>query len=272
VRAAPLTFAFLAVNVVVFIVAEIHGRTTENGILLRFGAVQRYHVWIGEYWRLVTPMFLHIGVVHLLWNAYAGVGWCTTVERVLGTRRFGALYLLSGIGGAAASVLGHKVVSAGASGAMFGVVGATLILRQRVVGSWAAFRNDPQTRTTLMGVAMWIALGVFLGFDNYGHGGGFVVGAAITWALTSRTGQRAAYGVFAAAFAALVVAAVHPGWHPSADDAELLFDYGARYESGEDSFPRDPVRAARFFALACEAGERSACDAIDGSHLPASKM
>src|SRR5262245_28347295 len=98
IRVAPITFALIAVNVVVFLWAESHGGTTSIGVLLTFGASERLHVWSGEYWRLITPMFLHIGWPHLLWNAYASIGWCVDVERALGKRRFLAVYLASGIG------------------------------------------------------------------------------------------------------------------------------------------------------------------------------
>src|SRR6478672_1717596 len=87
-KASPITFAILVINVAWFLWAEHHGSTETNAVLLRFGAVEPIHVWTGEYWRVASYMFLHIGWVHLLWNSYAGFSICAGVERALGQRRF----------------------------------------------------------------------------------------------------------------------------------------------------------------------------------------
>jgi Rhomboid family len=79
--------------VIVFVLAERSGSTTRSATLLRFGAAWRVLVWQGEYWRLATSMFLHIGVIHLLWNGYYGFRLSTQVERAIGSGRFVALYL-----------------------------------------------------------------------------------------------------------------------------------------------------------------------------------
>src|SRR5208283_4179562 len=96
-----------AINVVVFFVMETHGGTMNPSNLVRFGALERSHVWAGEYFRLVTPMFIHIGWMHLGWNTYALVGWCSPVERVLGRFRFALTYLVTGMGACAVSLLAH---------------------------------------------------------------------------------------------------------------------------------------------------------------------
>src|SRR5207237_4941882 len=133
-----------------FVWAETHGSTLKTSTLLQYGAVERLHVASGEWWRLATSMFMHVGWMHLLWNTYASVGWCTVVEKVLGKPRFLAVYLLSGIGGACASAYFHRVTSAGASGAMFGIIGATLILRYRVLGDLREFVRDRFVRSNVM--------------------------------------------------------------------------------------------------------------------------
>jgi rhomboid protease GluP len=80
-------------------------------------------------------MFLHVGWIHLLWNTYASIGWCTAIERAMGKRRFLFLYLASGVGAGCVSLVGSMIfgpkVSAGASGAMFGIIGATLAIRRQ---------------------------------------------------------------------------------------------------------------------------------------------
>jgi membrane associated rhomboid family serine protease len=70
--AAPVTTVLFAACIALFAVAESNGSTQSTETLLRYGAAWRGLVWKGEYWRLFTCMFLHIGVVHLVWNLTAG--------------------------------------------------------------------------------------------------------------------------------------------------------------------------------------------------------
>ena len=262
-RHAPLTFVLAAINVAVFLWAERTGSTERTAVLLQFGAAERVHVWAGEPWRLVTSTFLHIGWIHLLWNTYASVGWCVAVERVLGSRRFLFVYLVSGIGGACASVLFHEAVSAGASGAMFGIVAMTLILRRRMLPDWDAFFQDRGVRTTLINIGLWTVLGLTaFAMDNYAHGGGFVVGAAAAWILTDRRVGRGTWFAFAAAFALLFVAALRPWWHPTVEEGQLVTEFAERYRTGED-LPMDRGRAERISERGCRAGVKSACNELD---------
>jgi len=182
-REAPATAAILAACIVVFALAERAGSTKDIDTLLRFGAVSRGEVWDGQYWRLGTSMFLHIGVMHLFWNWWFGFKMCTEAEAELGSWKFLALYLGSGITGAAASVIGHDAVSAGASGALFGLIGWRLLSLRLAVGSWRAFTQNPAIRRQLIWIGAWFVLGAFLGFDNFAHGGGMLFGALFAWAL-----------------------------------------------------------------------------------------
>jgi membrane associated rhomboid family serine protease len=157
--------------------------TTQTATLLRFGANWRELVWRGEVWRLATSMFLHIGLLHLVWNGWFGFRLCSVAESALGPWRFLLLYLASGIVGSAASVIGHDAVSAGASGALFGLIGWRLFELRRASGSFKAFVEDPGIRKELTWIGMWFVLGAFAGFDNYAHGGGLVMGALVGWAV-----------------------------------------------------------------------------------------
>jgi membrane associated rhomboid family serine protease len=267
-RMAPVTSAFILVNVAVFVVAEMHGSTRSTGTLLRFGASESFHVWSGEWWRLLTPMFLHIGLGHLIWNTYATFGWCTAVERAIGGRRLAFAYLASGIGASAASVAFQRVISAGASGAAFGVVAITLVLLRRAFGDWTRFFGEHGVRATLVSIALWMALGFVLPMDQFAHLGGFVVGAAVGWIMTSPPPRWRSWTMFAAAFACLVAVAVKPlGWRPTAADAPRLAAIAEAYATGGPdgkAFPRDRARARRFYGLACAAGEPDACEAYAG--------
>jgi membrane associated rhomboid family serine protease len=189
-----VTFALLAINFAVFAWAEHDGSTNDPETLLRFGAVEPLHVLGGEYWRVFTCMFLHIGLVHILMNSYMAVGWATSLERAMGRWRFLSIYLLSGVGGGCASVVSGLLfgprISAGASGALFGVLGATLAIRRRGFPSWTAFFAHPGVRSVAFQVGIWTVLGLtVLHLDNAAHLGGLVVGSVAAWLFTSPARQ-----------------------------------------------------------------------------------
>lgn len=183
---APATLAISALNVLWFLYVQSHGDTTQTDTLVRFGATERYRIWKeGESWRLVTSCFLHIGWIHMLWNTYMMFGWCRHVEETLGSVKFALAYLMSGIGASAISVLGHRVVSAGASGAGFGMIGVALVIAYRSIGSLNGFLADSYVLYILKTTAIWFLLGLFLlRMDNWAHAGGLVFGLLAGYALS----------------------------------------------------------------------------------------
>lgn len=261
-RASPVTAAILVINLGWFLWAEAQGSTEQTSTLLRFGAVEPVHVWMGEYWRLASHVFLHIGWFHLLWNGYAGFGICAGVERALGGRRFLLVYAASGLVGGAATTLTLYPTSAGASGAMFGMLGALLALRRRQLGTFQRFFADPAIRSTLLNAGIWLVIGTQLHFNNRAHGGGLVAGALLTWALTSPR-RAVLLPLFGAAVGALLLASMRPGWNPSREEREVLGGFGARYQFGLDSFHTDVARGGRFLRRACDAGDALACANLD---------
>jgi rhomboid protease GluP len=215
VKQAPITFAICAINVVVFLVVETPAGSTDAATLLRVGALERSHVWAGEYWRFVTPMFLHIGWIHMLWNSYCLVGWCSPVERVLGRGRFAFTYLTTGMGACAVSLLCHDVIGAGASGAAFGIVGMTMALRWKVLGSWAKFTADGWVRSTGSMIVVWTILGfTAMSMDNFAHLGGLLTGGVLgaVFVGTSprpRSAKIMALSAYVVGLACLLGAAAH---------------------------------------------------------------
>ncbi len=190
-RETPGSAAIIVACVAVYAFVASRGDTSDGLLLLRYGASERSHIWRGEYWRLVTPMFLHGGLLHLGVNLFFGSSWNIAIERVLGTRRFLLLYLLSGVFGTCASVLLHDGISVGASGAMFGMVGAVLALQLRAAGSFGRFIRNPGVHSLVFSVALWIAIGFSAtGIDNWAHLGGFTYGGVLGWVLTAGLAPR----------------------------------------------------------------------------------
>lgn len=135
---AIVTYSLIVANILIFIGSEIVGSTEDTEVLLKVGALYLPYVREGQYWRLITSIFLHSGIQHLLNNMLLLGVLGTQFERIVGKARYLAIYLLSGLAGSGAMlvrdmVTGKNMVSMGASGAIYGVIGAIiwiLILRK----------------------------------------------------------------------------------------------------------------------------------------------
>lgn len=277
IRAAPITAALIAINVAVFL--WVQQQLGNGGSQVAFGALSPIHVWAGEYWRVGTYMFLHAGWLHLGVNMYMAAGWASSLERALGTKRFLLLYFLSGIAGGCASVISSWLfgihLSVGASGALFGVVGAVLALRRRQLGGFGAFVADPGIRSLLLQMGIWTAIGLTaLNFDNAAHFGGLVTGFVVTWLFSSRASTRAGWLLVAAAFGALFIFTARPWWTPQGKDANLLLVFAQRdmtghgLPAGEAPSHAAVARGERLLTKGCSHGIALACGLL-AEHLEA---
>ena len=171
------TYVFIAIQLLMFILMEVMGGSQNIETLMRFGAKSNIAIVEGEWWRFITPMFLHIGLLHLVMNTLALFYLGTAVEKMFGRVRFLIIYFFAGIMGTIASFVFSSQLSAGASGAIFGCFGALLYLG--VVYPKLFFR------TIGMNVIVLIVINLFFGFtvpgiDNAGHIGGLVGGFIAT--------------------------------------------------------------------------------------------
>lgn len=120
------TYILLTINIFMFFILELTGGSMDIEQLIKFGAKYNPAILDGEWWRIISSMFLHIGALHLFMNMLAIYYLGIAVERIYGSFRFLIIYFLSGIGGGLASFAFTINVSAGASGALFGLFGALL--------------------------------------------------------------------------------------------------------------------------------------------------
>lgn len=120
------TYLLIGINIALFLLLEMAGGSTDIPTLIAFGAKFNPLIILGEWWRIITSMFLHIGLVHLFMNMLALYYLGTVVERIYGSMRFFIIYFLAGIGGGLTSFAFNDSVAAGASGALFGLFGALL--------------------------------------------------------------------------------------------------------------------------------------------------
>jgi membrane associated rhomboid family serine protease len=193
-----ITYGLIAVNVVMFALQTL-AAGVERKLALWPPAVAD-----GDYYRLVTSAFRHYGVVHLLFNMWALYVIGPSLERQLGRLRFSVLYALSAVGGSVLVYLFSPLTSAtaGASGAVFGLFGATFVVAKRL-------------NLDVRGVVVLIAINVVITFTVpsiswQGHAGGLITGAAVAAAYVYAPARRrnvvqaAATGAFVALFGALI--------------------------------------------------------------------
>lgn len=178
-----VTWLIIAVNVIVWVLMELNGGSDNLDTLITFGAKVNDLIDRGEVWRLFTAMFLHIGIIHLAVNQYSLYVVGALLERFIGAVRFTVLYVVAGLCGSLASYwFSPNAISAGASGAIFGLLGALgvfFLLHRTLFGSAA---NRMLSNIVLV-AAINLALGAsFPGIDNWAHVGG-LLGGILTGAL-----------------------------------------------------------------------------------------
>jgi membrane associated rhomboid family serine protease len=214
------TIAFLVANIFIFMLTSQSGAIENPGVLIRYGAkvnafingqVNGQHEW----WRFVTPIFLHGGIAHLLMNMYGLWVIGPYVEKLYGSAKFVVFWVLTGVAGVVASYLSvqpgmhnagplgrfifksQDAVSVGASGALFGLIGVLFVFGIK-------FRHElPEGFKRAFGTGMLptILLNIFIGYmipviDNAAHMGGLVAGASLALAVNyKRPGERGSVAV-----------------------------------------------------------------------------
>jgi membrane associated rhomboid family serine protease len=213
-RPRSATTAILAVNVAAFVL-DLVLRTLGAGSLLEAGAMIPGLVAGGEWWRLFTAMFLHVGVLHLALNSFGLYLFGNLVEQTLGTARMLAMYLVTGFCASVASfTFGPAAVAAvGASGAVFGMLGAWLAynLRRR---SLRLARANVQWALMLIGINLVFGLSV-PGIDNLAHIGGLVTGVLAGLGIEGVAGRTRTASAAVTIAALATVAVVLATWRAS---------------------------------------------------------
>lgn len=174
-----VTYLLLAAMVVVFGLMSVMGGTENPVTLVEFGAKYNPLIRAGQYWRLVTPIFIHIGFTHILMNGITLYFIGQYVEQLFGHWRFTIIFFVSGIVGNLGSFAFNSGLSAGASTAIFGLFGAFLMLGE-------SFSKNPaivsMAKTFLLFIVLNIGTDIFVsGIDIAGHIGGLVGGFLIAY-------------------------------------------------------------------------------------------
>ncbi|MFY9558251.1 MAG: rhomboid family intramembrane serine protease [Blastocatellia bacterium] len=211
------SLVILTINIVLFVLMSIvevrNGgsgeafiKSASGGVLDDFRALVPSLAKAGQWWRLVTFNFLHIGLMHLMFNSSALFSIGPQVEGIFGSQKFVFAYIGTGIASGVASVLFLPAGTAGASGAIFGLIGLMAVYGYRLGGSF----GRGLMRQMLIWAGIGIVFGYFIGANNVAHVGGFLAGAGLGFMLApgepSTVGSAARWN--AAAIACIGVVAI----------------------------------------------------------------
>ncbi len=188
-----ITYIMIASCVLIYIGQMISQASFGSDLLSAFGVKSNAAILNGQYWRLITPMWLHGSMLHIAFNMYALAIFGTSLERFYGHGRFLLLYLLSGYAGNVVSFMMTPRNSLGSSTAIFGLLAAQGVF---IYQNRAVIRN---ARSLLINTIAIAAINLFLGLspgiDNWGHLGGLIGGLAFAWSAGPIWEENALLGV-----------------------------------------------------------------------------
>jgi rhomboid protease GluP len=177
-RFTPVTSGLLVIIAIVYGYEVMTGAYTSEAGMIRLGAIIPGLLQRGEYWRLVAAMFLHAGWLHWFVNSWALYQLGTLYETLFGSTRFALVYFVSGIiASIASSIHMQQGAGVGASGAIFGILGAFIFSIRRS----PQYRNQPWTKSLISQLVFWMVVNIAIGFsfpmiDNTAHIAGLITG------------------------------------------------------------------------------------------------
>jgi rhomboid protease GluP len=180
-RFTPVTTGLLVIIAAVFAYEVMTNAFNSETELRQLGAIVPGLLARGEYWRLVAAMFLHAGWLHWFLNSWALYQLGTLYETMFGSPRFAAIYFISGIVASTASSIHMKEgLGVGASGAIFGILGAFIFSIRRS----PLYRNQPWTKSLMSQLVFWIGVNIVIGasfkfIDNTAHIAGLITGLVL---------------------------------------------------------------------------------------------
>ena len=176
-----VTYGIIVANFILFILMYLFGDgSTSVNTLIKFGALYKPSVLSGEYFRMISTVFLHIGVLHLLVNNYSLYVLGSQMESFLGKFKFLFVYLVSAISGSLMSLIFTNGLSAGCSGAIFGLLGSMLYFGY----NYRVFLGNVLKSQIIPLILLNLFMGVLIpNIDNAAHIGGLVGGVFATMAV-----------------------------------------------------------------------------------------
>ena len=210
ILATPGTYILLAINIAVFgwmVLQGVSAKDPTTAQLVHYGATNAYLILAGQWWRLLTATFVHVGLLHIATNMWCLWNLGLLGEPLLGPVGLVAVYLITGIAGNLLSLCFNVLpprdftaVGAGASGAVFGIAGILIVLLSNKKLPIPAFELNRLRRSVIQFAVLNLVLGIGANFtsivriDNHAHIGGFLSGLALGVPLLPRmTSGRTRY-------------------------------------------------------------------------------
>jgi rhomboid protease GluP len=170
----PITSLIIAINVIYFGLLHLFPSVNDAETIYKWGAYYLPAIENGEYYRLITPIFMQIGISHFIFNLFSIFMFVSVLESLIGRTRFITVYMGAGIAGYVTTYLfSSSDLGLGASGAIFGVLGAFLYLSQKKSGLL-----DDASRRTIIPILVLNLVYTFIDpqISITGHIGGLIVG------------------------------------------------------------------------------------------------
>src|SRR5262245_48171184 len=184
--APAVTIALIILNAAIFLITVFCGSLQSEAAILRAGALSRDLVLHGEVWRLLSAMFLHGSLEHLVGNSMGLFIVGMAAEHAYGKLEMAGIYFISGLAGSIFSVALNPGPAVGASGAIFGLLGATIVFFLKYHDRFH-IRDKRVGNVLLMWAGYSIVTAYFIPFvDNAAHVGGLIGGAFIGYSLTPK--------------------------------------------------------------------------------------
>ena len=184
-----LTYIIIALNIAIYAYTSALGGDfieTNYDVIKQYGQVNFFVIYRGWYWQLFTSMFIHVNIIHLLGNMFFLLIFGFRAEEMFSIPEYLLIYFLSGLAGNLLTLLlGSNMISAGASGAIFGVFGACTIYIRRTIGQ--------SIITALMYAFFLFMINIGPGVNVLAHLGGLVVGLLFGYVLATKRKVRTAH-------------------------------------------------------------------------------
>ena len=176
-----VTASLVSIFSILFVASHFFGGPESD--LLLWGALDPFKVWQGEYYRLITCIFLHYGWLHIFFNGYATLALGRSLEPLIGWFRFLLVFFVSGLSGSLVSLLFSKGISVGASGSIFGLIGTGIAIEY--------FATGLKSRRFLTLAFINLLIGFMIPYiDNAAHIGGCIGGLIVTFFLLNKIRPR----------------------------------------------------------------------------------
>lgn len=231
-----VTYTIIAINMLVyalFYVYSIKSGKDYSELIYNYGAKVNVKILGGEFYRFITPIFLHANLTHLLVNCYSLYAVGVSVERIFGRRRFLAVYFIAGILGNVASFVFSQSWGIGASGAIFGLLGALLYFGLMKPTLFKMFFGN----NILIMIVINLSYGFSVtGIDNYAHIGGLIGGFLATGIVAKVEKSKWYFNkvLYIALTIIIMVSGVTYGFHTDQNRALIKINMLDKYDKAKD--------------------------------------